>query len=167
MKAAYKEEKDRDEEKDEEAEHGMPGKKTELMNDEKLKNRLRELVEEAKTEGKRGKDVEAIQRILKVMGDEIENSESATEETKLSWREQAAKIRKELKMVHNTAIRTTTAKPDKTQGIQATPLKTKDELVFQEARWAQLTSSTAEELVSLHGLPQSACAVIDMLKGSS
>ena len=131
-----------------------------IADDEKLKERFKESIEEAKAEGKSEQDIEAIKIIPKAMGEEIERSESTTEEARSSWKEQEAKIKKELEVVQSTAIHITITKPDKTQGVLGTPLKTKDQMVLQEARWEQLTSSTAEELVTLHGLPQSACAVI-------
>ena len=59
-----------------------------MVKDEKLKRRLRELVNQAEDEGKGGKDISAIKRALKVMGDEVENSEDMKEEEKIRWREQ-------------------------------------------------------------------------------
>ena len=38
---------------------------------------------------------------------------------------------------------------------------------LQEARWAQLTERTAEDLVAMHGLPKTACAIIGMLKAAA
>ena len=138
-----------------------------MVKDEKLKRRLRELVSQAEDEGKGGKDTEAIKKVLKVMGDEVENSEDMKEEEKMSWREQEKRIKKELQKAQDTAIHTASTKPDKTQGIMATPLKTKGDMELQEARWSQLTASTAEDIVAMHGLPPTACAIIEMLKATA